>query len=93
MTQFFIDTTYIDTYLGDKNSSQKISLETAHKSLQDKTCRGADYLGWIHNESVNASLLENIAYHAAQIIQRNDVLLVCGIGGSYLGARAVIEAL
>jgi len=73
----------------------KIPLETAHQSLQEKTSKGADYLGWIDfiNLPSTSVLLENISLHAQQIIKRSDVFLVCGIGGSYLGARAVIEAL
>ncbi len=95
MSLLSIDTWYVDTYLNGKIFLPKIPLETAHQSLQEKTSKGADYLGWIDfiNLPSTSVLLENISLHAQQIIKRSDVFLVCGIGGSYLGARAVIEAL
>lgn len=93
MSQIVLNTSYVDAFLESNSSWSKISLEDARASLQNKSCIGSDYLWWIDLSDTSESLLTSIAYHAVEIIKRNDVLLVCGIGGSYLWARAVIEAL
>jgi glucose-6-phosphate isomerase len=64
------------------------------KSIVNKTGEGNDFLGWVdypinYNKEELASIKENAAYVRANY----DVLVVCGIGGSYLGARAAIEAI
>lgn len=68
--------------------------EKALKSLQDGTCRGNDFLGWVHLPvDITEAELEDIEKTAKEIRKRVQVMVVIGIGGSYLGARAVIEAL
>lgn len=66
----------------------------AHEMLHEKTGAGNDFLGWIdlpvdydHEE------FDRIKKAAEKIKADSDVLIVIGIGGSYLGARACIEAL
>jgi glucose-6-phosphate isomerase len=89
-----ISTWYVDTFLQEKkkNSSQ-ISLSEAHKALQGKTCKGAEYLGWINlPEDMTDERIAEIQSYIDTIRTKSDVLIVCGIGGSYLWARAVIEA-
>lgn len=55
---------------------------------------GSDFLGWVQpKDMVSGSELQQIKSLAAQIRENSDYLIVIGIGGSYLGARAVIEAL
>ncbi|BFH64865.1 glucose-6-phosphate isomerase [Paenibacillus azoreducens] len=69
-------------------------IKLAHEQLHNKTGAGSDYLGWI--DLPTAYDKEEFAriQKAAQKIQNDsDVLIVIGIGGSYLGARAAIEAL
>lgn len=68
-------------------------VQQAHKQLEDKTGCGNDFLGWM-DLPVNYDKEEfaRIKQAAQQIREDSDVLLVAGIGGSYLGARAVIEA-
>lgn len=70
------------------------AVEAAHDSLHNGTGVGNDYLGWI-DLPVNYDKEEfaRIEKAAEKIRQDSDVLLVVGIGGSYLGARAAIEAL
>lgn len=69
-------------------------LEAAHNTVLDKTGAGNDYLGWRDLLTApNDALLEDINAKAAEIRDRADVLVCIGIGGSYLGAKAVIEAL
>ena len=91
-----LNTTYIDQFLSTKNQEleTKNKLLTAHASLQNKTCKGADYLGWIDlpEDMTDAKILE-IQEYSETLREKSDVLIVCGIGGSYLGARAVIEAI
>ncbi|MRG85203.1 glucose-6-phosphate isomerase [Salinibacillus xinjiangensis] len=68
--------------------------KAAHVSLHNKTGAGNDFLGWL--DLPNAYDKEEFARvkNAANKIQQNsDVLIVIGIGGSYLGAKAAIEAL
>ena len=69
-------------------------IEAAKKTLVEKTGEGNDFLGWI-DLPVNYDKVEfaRIKEAAAKIQSDSDVLLVIGIGGSYLGARAAIEAL
>ena len=72
----------------------KEHVETAHKMLHDKTGAGNDFLGWI-DLPVNYDKEEfaRIKEAAKKIQNDSDVLIVIGIGGSYLGARACIDAL
>jgi glucose-6-phosphate isomerase len=66
----------------------------AHDALQNGTGRGSDFVGWVKlPANIDAGELARIKAAAARIQKDAQVLLVIGIGGSYLGARAVIEAL
>jgi glucose-6-phosphate isomerase len=69
-------------------------LKLNFNSLLQKTGKGNDFVGWINlPSSTERRLLEDISQAAEKIRQLADVFVVIGIGGSYLGARAVIEAL
>lgn len=66
----------------------------AHMRLADKTGRGADYLGWMAlPDRMTTTELQRIRQAAERIREQSQVLVVVGIGGSYLGARAAIELL
>lgn len=69
-------------------------VKKAYEALEKGTGEGNDFLGWLHlASSTTKEHLEEIK-STAQIMRDNcDVVVVAGIGGSYLGARAVIEAL
>ncbi|KZZ83357.1 MULTISPECIES: glucose-6-phosphate isomerase [Bacillaceae] len=69
-------------------------VKVAHHSIHEKTGAGSDYLGWV-DLPVNYDKEEfsRIQKSAAKIKEDSDVLVVIGIGGSYLGARAAIEML
>ena len=68
-------------------------VEVAHKQLADRTGPGNDFLGWMDlPKSYDKEEFARIKQAAEKIRSDSDVLLVAGIGGSYLGARAVIEA-
>ncbi len=63
------------------------------KSLENKTCPGNDFLGWMHLPSqMNKNEIDSIDKVAKKLRDLSDVVVVVGIGGSYLGARAVIES-
>ena len=69
-------------------------LSAAHMTVTDRSGAGSEYLGWMELPD-RAPTAEHMRILAAahQIRQTSDVLVVVGIGGSYLGARAVIELL
>ena len=68
-------------------------VEAAHKQLMDHTGPGNDFLGWMDlPKTYDKEEFARIKQAAEKIRSDSDVLLVAGIGGSYLGARAVIEA-
>ena len=69
-------------------------VKAAQKALEEGTCPGNDFLGWLHLAS--SIIPEHLAdlKETARVLRENcDTIVVAGIGGSYLGARSVIEAL
>ena len=69
-------------------------VSVCHEMLINKTGKGNDFLGWINlPDEVDETLLSSIEEDAGNIRKIADILVVIGIGGSYLGARAVIDAL
>ncbi|MCL7749904.1 glucose-6-phosphate isomerase [Halalkalibacter alkaliphilus] len=70
------------------------AVTAAHEALHNKTGAGSDFLGWIDlPKNYDREEFSRIQAAAEKIQSDSDVLLVIGIGGSYLGARAAIEAL
>lgn len=68
------------------------AIRLAHEQLHQRTGQGSDFLGWLElPTSYDRKEFNRIKEVAAQIQENSDVLLVIGIGGSYLGARAAIE--
>ena len=64
------------------------------QKLHDKSGAGNDFLGWVNlPSSITAAELNDIKQTAANLSSKADFVVVVGIGGSYLGARAVIDAL
>jgi glucose-6-phosphate isomerase len=69
-------------------------VSSIHRSIKTKKGPGADFLGWErHPGTYNREEVEAIKQAAIYIREHFDILVVCGIGGSYLGSRAVIEAI
>ena len=69
-------------------------VKAAHNMLQSKTGAGNDFLGWVdYPKSYDRYEFDRILQSAERIRENSEVLLVIGIGGSYLGARAAIELL
>ena len=66
----------------------------AVKALENGTCKGNDFLGWVKlPSSITPEFLSDVKACAKTLRENCDTIVVAGIGGSYLGARAVIEAL
>ncbi len=69
-------------------------VKAAQEALENGTCEGKDFLGWLHlPSSITPEFLDEIQTVANTLRKKCEVVVVAGIGGSYLGARAVIEGL
>ena len=69
-------------------------VKAAQEALENGTCEGNDFLGWLHlPSSITPEFLNEIQAAANTLREKCEVVVVAGIGGSYLGARAVIEGL
>ena len=80
----------------DANAVKKLENKAlqACKALEDGTCKGNDFIGWLHlPSSITPEFIAEINETAKVLRENCDTIVVAGIGGSYLGSRAVIEAL
>lgn len=69
-------------------------VKAVQEALDNGTCPGNDFLGWLHlPSSITPAFLDEVQACANTLREKCEVVVVAGIGGSYLGARAVIEAL
>ena len=69
-------------------------VNTAQEALENGTCPGNDFLGWLHlPSSITPAFIDELQACANTLRVNCEAIVVAGIGGSYLGARAVIEAL
>jgi len=69
-------------------------IDRHYYSILNKTGKGNDFLGWVELPSgIDESVINSIEQYAEKIRKKAEIFVVIGIGGSYLGARAVIEAL
>ena len=69
-------------------------VRAAQEALENGTCPGNDFLGWLHlPTNITPEFLDEVQAVAATLREKCEAIVVAGIGGSYLGARAVIEAL
>ncbi|MDP4207341.1 MAG: glucose-6-phosphate isomerase [Bacteroidota bacterium] len=72
----------------------KKEAEAFNAALDNKTGKGNDFLGWVNlPSSIKNSELADIEAVAASLKSKTEVVVVIGIGGSYLGAKNVVEAL
>ena len=75
-----------------KSYQEKVS--QINQMIDENKGAGNDYTGWVnYPETFDKVEFEEIKKHAKYVRDNFDVLVVCGIGGSYLGARAALEAL
>ena len=69
-------------------------IKTIVENFKEKKCEGNEYLGWYQfPNQISEDEIEKIENTALKIKQESQTFVVCGIGGSYLGARSVIEAI
>lgn len=77
-----------------EESKARQQAQKGFQQVKNRSGEGAEWLGWRDLvSSPNDAILEQIASLARRIRSDADVFILCGIGGSYLGAKAVIEAL
>ena len=90
-----LDLSHIKPFL---DNAQVLDIESriaeVYSTVFHKTGAGNDFLGWVSLPSeIDESLLADIEKTAKALREKSEIFVVVGIGGSYLGARAVIEAL
>jgi len=95
MVQLKIDISNGKPFIGEKCLSRyQEEIDACHRFLIDRNGKGNDFLGWIDLPvTVGEETVNRINEDAAWIRAVAEVFVVIGIGGSYLGSRAVIEAL
>ena len=88
-----IKTKYAMSFLSEEEvSAFQPKITEAHKALHEKTGAGNDFTGWVDLPvDYDKEEFARIKAAAEKIKKNNEILIVIGIGGSYLGARAVIE--
>lgn len=83
---------YEKAYLSSHIEEYQDVVDRAHEALHSKTGKGNDYLGWLDwPVNYDKKEFDRIKTVADKVKADAEVLVVCGIGGSYLGARAAIE--
>ncbi len=95
MKNICLDITKAACFLGEGAvKAFEPQVKAAQEALENGTCPGNDFLGWLHlPSSISSDFLQEIQDCANTLRENCEAVVVAGIGGSYLGARAVIEAL
>ena len=90
-----LNTKYLKDFVNpDELAGIKAQVESAAETLHNKTGFGNDFLGWVNLPTdYDKEEFARIKAAAEKIKSNSDILIVIGIGGSYLGARAAIELL
>ncbi|MBL4937187.1 glucose-6-phosphate isomerase [Clostridium sp. YIM B02515] len=90
-----LDLSKVKSFLNENEVSNLQTMVTeAHNMIHNKTGAGSDYLGWVDLPvNYDKDEFDRIKKAAEKIKNNSDILIVIGIGGSYLGARAAIESL
>lgn len=91
MSLLKLDLTNAIDFIKEDLGDYQEKVTSIHNQIHNKTGRGSDFLGWI--DLPNQTLDKNLVKIAQELRQNTDVLVVVGIGGSYLGAKAGIEFL
>ena len=82
---------FVDT---DEINGQREAGRAALEALREGTCKGNDFLGWMDLPAeIGEEELAAVEECAGRLRERAEVVVVVGIGGSYLGAKAVVEAM
>ncbi|MCK4852154.1 MAG: glucose-6-phosphate isomerase [Candidatus Omnitrophica bacterium] len=88
-----LDTGYLEGFVSENDLGSIFpEVKKAHALLTDRTGPGNDFLGWMDlPESTTADMLGDIEECADRMKRNSDIVIIIGIGGSYLGAKAAIE--
>ena len=95
MNKLSLDLSNVSSFISEeKLMGMEAEVKAAVKTLEEGTGAGNDFLGWINLPTdYDKDEFDRIKKAAEKIKSDSDVLVVVGIGGSYLGARAAIELL
>lgn len=94
MTKITLDYTHALNFKSEDVLEYQDKVTEIHHAIHEKTGLGNDFLGWVDlPQTYDKEEFVRIQAAARKIKKQSDILLVIGIGGSYLGARAAIEAL
>jgi len=90
-----LDDSKIKSFIKDEEVLEwQEKIKEAHKKIHEKSGEGSDFLGWVDLPiNYDKEEFSRIKLAAEKIRNDSDILIVIGIGGSYLGSKAVIEAL
>ena len=90
-----LNTQYLEPFIAQREyEAMEPHVRAAHELLESRTGLGNDFLGWVTlPEDYDKEEFSRIQKAAQKIKADSDILIVIGIGGSYLGARAAIEFL
>ena len=95
MSHISFDHSKVEKFIGEHELGyMQAEVSAAHKALREGTGAGSDYLGWIDLPvAYDKDEFARIKESAKKIQSDSEVLVVIGIGGSYLGAKAAIDFL
>ncbi len=95
MNQIKIDLSNLTNFISEEQiHSLQSEIDRHYPTLFNKTGKGNDFLGWVDLPSqFDKELFKKIENDVERLRENSELFVVIGIGGSYLGARAVIEAL
>ena len=95
MTDIKVELQHVTSFLKENQlDTYKKKVSDTFKTIYSRTGAGNDFLGWVSlPSSITADFIKDVKQKAEELRKKSEVFVVVGIGGSYLGARAVIEAL
>lgn len=95
MSDIQVQTERLSSFVKREEMDQlKVKAQQSNEALHKKSGKGNDFLGWLElPSSINDKVLAEMEETAKPLRGKIDILLVIGIGGSYLGAKAVNDAL
>ncbi len=95
MNDISLDIHQVFNFVSEKEIYElKEEADKANKALHEKTGEGNDFLGWVDLPStIDNEILTDIENFSSRFREQVDLVIVIGIGGSYLGSKSVVEAL
>lgn len=89
-----LDLSFVKKFIAGEEIKKILpKISAAHKKLIERALPGGEFLGWVDLPENQLKKIQGIKKLAKEIKNNSDVFIVTGIGGSYLGGRAVIQAL